>query len=378
MLGKITTSLEKFGFEPLETPAVEFAELLKGKYGEDEKLIFEFTDRGDRQVALRYDQTVPLARVVSQYPSLTKPFKRYQIQPSWRAENPQRGRFREFLQADFDIVGSSSTLSDAEIINAAVSVMKDLGFKKFGVKVNDREIFRSFSPAVIRAIDKLKKIGEVGVLEQIKRSGYDEAEAKAIIERISDSPPSKKTSSLFDLLKSFKIDPEVYAFDPTLARGLDYYTELIFELEVEGYSGGSVGGGGRYDDLIGKLGNDSVPAVGFSFGVDRLIEAMDEAGILPVPTPSSTVLVTIFGPAQLEDSLSLVSKLRNQGIKAEVSLNSDEKLDKQLKYADNKKIPYAVVLGPEEVKSEIFTLKDLKTSEQKKLNLNDLIKQLRQ
>ena len=377
VLEKIKNSLERFGFEPLETPALEFAETLKGKYGEEEKLIFEFSDRGGREVALRFDQTVPLARVVATNPELPKPFKRYQIQPVWRAENPQKGRFREFVQVDFDTIGAPSQLADAEIVAAAISATKDLGFDNFVMRINDRDTFKGLPIEVIRTIDKLQKLGEVGVIEQLKRTGYETAEAKSLLKRLKDSPPTKNIGRLFDLLKNLNIDADKYAYEPTLARGLDYYTGLIFELEIEGYSGGSVGGGGRYDDLIGRFADKQTPATGFSFGFDRLLEAAQEANLLPKYAPSCRVLVTVFKEDLLKDALSLVSKLRNRGVAAEISLDPSEKLDKQLRYADNKGIPYAVILGPEEIKSGMVTLKDLATGEQTKLKENELIKKIK-
>lgn len=376
VLEKLVNSLEKFGFEPLETPAIEFAETLKGKYGEEEKLIYEFTDRGGRQLALRYDQTVPLSRIVASNPNLPKPFKRYQVQPVWRAENPQKGRYREFLQVDFDTVGTTSLLSDAEVIAAAISATKDLGFKNFVLKVNDRDTFRGLSDIVIRIIDKLGKVGEVGVIEQLKRQNYDSAQAKALLKRLKDSAPTKRIEKLFELLESLKVGADNYAYDPTLARGLDYYTGLVFELEIEGYTAGSVGGGGRYDDLIGRFTNAKIPATGFSFGFDRLIEAAVEANLLPDYLPSASVLVTVFNEQLLSDSLALVSNLRNKGIAAEIYLNSDEKLEKQLKYADSKDIPYSIILGPDEIKKELVTLKDLSNGKQETLKESELVKKL--
>ena len=377
VLEKIKATLERFGFEPLETPALEFAETLKGKYGEEEKLIFEFSDRGGRQVALRFDQTIPLARVVANNPDLPKPFKRYQIQPVWRAENPQKGRFREFVQVDFDTIGAPSQLADAEIVAAAISATKDLGFKNFVMRVNDRDTFKGLPIEAIRTIDKLKKIGEVSVIEQLKRTGYETAEAKSLLKRLKDSPPTKNISRLFETLKALSIEPDKYAYEPTLARGLDYYTGLIFELEIEGYSGGSVGGGGRYDDLISRFADKQAPATGFSFGFDRLLEAAQEANLLPKYAPSCQVLVTIFKEELLKESLYLASKLRNRSVAAEISLDPSEKLDKQLRYADNKGIPYAVILGPEEIKSGTVALKNLTTGEQTKLKENELIKKLK-
>lgn len=376
LLKKLTTTLEKYGFEPLETPALEFAETLKGKYGEEEKLIFEFTDRGGRAVALRFDQTVPLARVIAANPSLPKPFKRYQIQPVWRAENPQKGRFREFLQVDFDTVGTSSLLADAEIIATAIACLKELGFKNFVMKINDREIFKELPIEAVRIIDKLAKIGEVDVVEQLIRTGYTRTESKVLLRKLKGASLTKRLEGLFNFLEISKVDPDKYAFDPTLARGLDYYTGAIFELEIEGYSGGSVGGGGRYDSLIGRFTDEPTPAVGFSFGFDRLIEAAEESNLLPEYQPTARVLVTVFKEELLKESLYLVSKLRNRGIAAEISLEPSEKLNKQLKYADNKGVPYAVILGPEEVKSGTITLKELSTGEQSSLKENELVRKL--
>jgi len=376
VLEKITRVLEKYGFEPLETPALEFADTLRGKYGEEEKLIFEFTDRGGREVALRFDQTVPLARVVATNPDLPKPLKRYQIQPVWRAENPQKGRYREFLQVDFDTVGSSSLLSDAEIVAATIAATKEVGFKDFTLKINDRDTFKGLSLEEVRIIDKLGKIGEVGVIEQLKRTGYGTSQAKAILRKIKNSPPTKNIEKLFGYLEDFKIESDKYAYEPTLARGLDYYTGLIFELEVEGYSGGSIGGGGRYDDLIGRFTGAKTPATGFSFGFDRLIEAAEEAKLLPDYKPSTRVFVTVFKESLLKESLGLVSKLRSRGIAAEIALDPSEKLEKQLKYADNKGAPYAAIIGPEEIKQGLITLKNLSTGEQTKLKESELIKKL--
>lgn len=376
LLEKIKPVLERYGFEPLETPALEFAETLKGKYGEEEKLIFEFSDRGGRQVALRYDQTVPLARIIASNPLLPKPFKRYQIQPVWRADNPQRGRFREFLQVDFDIVGADSLIADAEVIAAAITIVKEVGFENFVVKVNDRDNFKGLSSKVIGTIDKLQKIGDVGVLQQLQRTGYDEKEAKSLLERIKNLSPSARVKEFFDLLENAKIDKDKYAYDPTLARGLDYYTGGIYELEIDGYSGGSVGGGGRYDNLIGLFTDKKTPAVGFSFGFDRLLEAAYEAGKIPPYSPTSKVLVTIFDKKLLYESLSLVSKLRNQGVAAEIAMDPEEKLEKQLKYADNKNIPYVAILGPDEIKEDKTTLKELSSGQQSKLTFSELKKKL--
>lgn len=376
LLEKIKIVLERFGFEPLETPALEYAETLKGKYGEEEKLIYEFTDRGGRQVALRYDQTVPLARVVAQYKDLTKPFKRYQVQPVWRAENPQRGRFREFLQVDFDTIGTESILADAEVILAASQCLEEIGFPDFVIKVNDRSIFQELPKTAVAAIDKLKKIGEDGVFLELKNKGFSPGEARKILDQVKLKTATPLIDKLFKTLEDSGLSKDLFAFDPSLARGLDYYTGAIFEVEIEGYSAGSVGGGGRYDNLIGTFANEKVPAVGFSFGFDRLLEAASELNLLPKSESSTKVLVTIFNEELTGDSLNLTSTLRNAGINTEVYLDPEAKLDKQLKYADNKKIPLVAILGPEEAKKGTVNLKNLTTGEQKELKEAELIKNL--
>lgn len=192
IINKLSEVFERFGFEPLITPALEYAEVLKGKYGEEEKLIYEFEDRGGRQVALRYDQTVPLSRVIAGYPNLTKPYKRYQIQTVYRAENTQRGRYREFVQVDFDTVGATSLLADAEIIATAASALEEIGFEKFTFKINDREIFANLPNSVISAIDKLPKIGREGVVALIKSQNYSDFQTEEILKRITESIPTKK------------------------------------------------------------------------------------------------------------------------------------------------------------------------------------------
>ncbi len=376
IINSLTKVFERFGFEPLLTPALEYAEVLKGKYGEEEKLIYEFEDRGGRQVALRYDQTVPLSRVVANYPNLTKPYKRYQIQPVWRAENPQKGRYREFVQVDFDTVGSSSMLADAEVIACAAAALEELGFEKFTIKVNDREIFANLPNSVISAIDKIDKIGREGVAALIKSQNYSDFQTEEILKKITESTPTEKINQLFELLTKLKVRQDVYAFDPSLARGLDYYTGLIFELEIEGYEAGSVGGGGRYDKLIGLVSENTYPAVGFSFGFDRLIEAL--ATIKPkIKIPTGTqVLVTIFAPEFLENSLEATAFLRNQEIETEIYLDPETKLEKQMKYADQKNIPYVLIIGPEEVKERLVTLKNLRERKQEKLKLSQVKAQI--
>ena len=327
---------ESYGFEPLETPALEYEDILLGKYGEEgDKLMYRFEDNGQRRVALRYDQTVPLARVVAQYENeLPLPFKRYQISNVWRAENTQKGRFREFLQCDIDIVGSTSPSCDAETIQIVISSLQKLGFKNFRILVNDRSLFGEISKDAVIAIDKLKKIGEEKVKEELSQKGID----PKVLDEIKRNEPTDSLEKMINL-----VNDERVVFEPTLARGLDYYTGLIIEVEIEGYSAGSVGGGGRYDNLIGMFAGKQIPAVGFAFGFDRLLEAMDELNLFPAELDGKTkVLVTIPSIELEKTSMEIAAKLRSSGINTESWLD-ETKIDRQFKYAEKKEIPYVVV-----------------------------------
>lgn len=286
IINKIVSVLEDSGFVPIETPTIEFAETLKGKYGEEEKLIYEFTDRGGRKLALRYDLTVPLARFVASNLNLIAkgPFKRYQTGEVFRGENPQKGRWREFTQFDMDIVGSSDPKEDALIIAAAIKSLDTLGLKNFKALINDRNIFSQLVnraaitedklPGIIRAIDKIKKIGREGVVDELIKSGYSEEQATYFLQAVESYGPTENLQNIFQELENMGVAKDKYEFSPTLARGLDYYTGMIFEMEIAEYGGGSIGGGGRYDNLIGMFSKKSVPAVGFSFGLDRLLEIL--------------------------------------------------------------------------------------------------------
>ena len=262
-VSKIADILEANGFVPLETPIIEFAETLVGKYGEEEKLIYQFTDRGGRKLALRYDLTVPLARYIANY-NPTLPFRRYQIGQVFRGENPQRGRYREFTQFDFDVVGSSDASEDAKIIGAAIQAVKKLGLAKAQMAINDRENFRGVPVKDVREIDKIHKVGR-------------EKTRKELLEIVDNLKPTQNLKNIFAILEAkynFKENQDFF-FDPTLARGLDYYTGAVFELKPNGKPEElSIGGGGRYDNLIGMFANKQIPAVGFAFGLDRLAEIL--------------------------------------------------------------------------------------------------------
>ncbi len=283
VIGKIVQVLEEYGFVPIETPTIEFAETLEGKYGEEERLIYKFTDRGGRKLALRYDLTVPLARYVATY-NPKFPFRRYQIGQVFRGENPQKGRFREFTQFDFDSVGSDNPGEDATIIACAVKSMEALGISSFKILINDRSIFSQLVtrtattedklPGIIRIIDKIKKIGREGVVDELIKSGYTQEQATYFLQEIESYQPTSNLQDIFKALGDLGVTEDKYEFSPTLARGLDYYTGMIIEAEIEGYGGGSVGGGGRYDNLIGSFAKKDIPAVGFSFGLDRLLEIL--------------------------------------------------------------------------------------------------------
>ncbi len=365
---------ESFGFEPLETPALEYEEILLGKYGEEgDKLMYRFEDNGKRRVALRYDQTVPLARVAAQHLNqLPTPFKRYQIQPVWRAENTQKGRFREFLQCDIDTVGLNTPLADAEIINCVVKSLESLGFKDFKVLINDRKVFEGIPIEAIRILDKLKKIGKEAVMEQLKQANLD----PKLVEQFEGQKPTKNLENILKTLENLGISKEKVEFSPALARGLDYYTGMIIEAEIQGYEAGSVAGGGRFDNLIGMFAQNQIPAVGLAFGFDRIMEAMEQFNLFPQDLTTTKVLVTIFSQDLQSASIQTADKLRHSGINTELWLDPTSKLEKQLKYADLKRIPYALILGPEEVKQSLINLKNMKDKSQQTLSLDEITSKL--
>jgi histidyl-tRNA synthetase len=274
-IDKIAEVLEEFDFVPLETPTLEFAETLKGKYGEEEKLIYEFSDRGGRRLALRYDLTVPLARFVANNLGVLSPtFSRYQIGQVFRGEKPQKGRYREFTQFDFDVVGSAEEDQDARVIAAAISAARKLGLSSCKMAINDRGAFEGLSQDIVRAIDKIGKIGKEAAKKELKSKGYSENKL-SYLDQLESAKPTLNMENIFKILTSkynLKKDKDFY-FDPTLARGLDYYTGSIFELKSTGkLEELSIGGGGRYDNLMGIFAERQIPAVGFSFGLERLIE----------------------------------------------------------------------------------------------------------
>ncbi len=387
MIDKIRNTFELFGFEPLETPALEYEALLTGKYGDEaDKLLYGFEDRGGRRVALRYDQTVPTARVISQYQNdIAFPYKRYQIQPVWRADKPQKGRYREFTQCDIDVLGASSPLADAEILACTYAAFKNIGFSNVKLLINDRQTLVSnlekyatgsvsvFS--IIQTLDKLEKVGKEGVVSELGSKGLAEDIAKQVITETESSTPSSQLQEITNYAVQLGIPTEDLVYTPTLARGLDYYTGMIFEIVIPEYTGGSVGGGGRYDNLIKQLGGIDIPAVGVAFGFDRMIDAATELNLMNTAQSGARVLVTIFNEELASTALQVAGSLRNAGVNTEIFPGTD-KLEKQLKYADKKGIEYVVVIGPDEEKNKTVTLKNLKTRDQETLTVEQLLQKL--
>ncbi len=367
---------ESFGFEPLETPILEYEEVLSGKYGDEgEKLMYRFIDNGGRAVAMRYDQTVPLARVIAQYANeLTVPFKRYQIQPVFRADKPQKGRYREFIQCDIDTIGMDSSATDAEIIATTYKAYESLGFKNFKILINSRAVFGDLPTQAIIIIDKLKKIGVEKVKEELKENGFD----PEVFAKVQESPIPNSLNLSMKIAAKMGVDKQNLVFEPTLARGLDYYTGTIIEVESPDYPTGSLGGGGRYDNLIGMFAGKNIPAVGFSFGFDRIIEAMENLSLFPKNLETTKVLVTIFGIELADKSMEIVNELRKNNINTEIYLDANTKMEKQLKYADQKNTPYVIILGPNEVEKNVVTLRNMKTREQEEIDMEKLITILRE
>jgi histidyl-tRNA synthetase len=373
----IENTFVSYGFDPLETPALEYAETLLGKYGDEaDKLLYLFEDNGGRRVGLRYDQTVPLSRVIAQYgQDLPTPFKRYQIQNVWRAENTQLGRYREFLQCDIDTIGSSSTLADAEIIACTLDALKRLGFKKTQIQINDRGIFDTLglSKKEIIIIDKLDKIGEAAVVSELEKSGRQDSQS--LFNSLRAAEKTDRLKEIFTALELSKFEEGIdFRFDPFLARGLDYYTSTIFEAKVLDLNSPlSLAGGGRYDKLIGSFNGSETPAVGIAFGFDRIVEVAQELSLLPEYKTRSQMLICTLGSNYLDLSLTLANNLRTNGrVNTEVYPDPEAKLDKQLKYANKKGIPFVAILGENEVESQSITLKNMIDGKQTSLKLDQI------
>jgi histidyl-tRNA synthetase len=423
----IKNVFELYGFQPLETPAMENLDTLMGKYGEEgDKLIFKILNNGLNdpkniekaklafenvlqgknskdltERALKYDLTIPFARYVAMnHSQLTLPFKRYQIQPVWRADRPQKGRYREFYQCDADVVGSNSLLNEIELANIYATVFDKLGIA-VEIKINSRKILTALAEIcggadkmmdITIAIDKLDKIGLEKVKEELSQRGIND-EQIAIIEKylgiigsteekiaeikslLGDNETGKKGIEEIEYIISSPL-PAHYSLitiDFTLARGLNYYTGIIFEVKAIGVQMGSIGGGGRYDDLTGLFGVPNIPGVGISFGVDRIYDVMEELQLFPADVHAGTqVLFFNLGEAESRKAFELTQQLRNQGIRTEL-YHENSKFDKQFKYAEKKNIPYIIIMGSKELEEKTCVIKNLGSGQQQTLPVGDLI-----
>jgi len=395
IIGIFREIFECHGFEPLDTPALEYLDVLTGQAGENEKLMYRFADAGGREVGLRYDLTVPLARVVAMHQNaLVLPFKRYHIAPVWRAENPQRGRFREFWQCDADIAGSASPLADAEVIAIMVEALEAIGVPEFVIRISHRRLLESLglaagvpaelATALYRAVDKLDKIGVDGVTRELAESGVTTDQATRVLALVTrrgepldlltelrgemiDLPGAitaiDELEQIFRVLPDFGVASKRYTLDLALARGLDYYTGPVFEAAVTEPKVGSVGGAGRYDGLIGTFLGRPIPATGMSLGLERIIEVVREHNLLPLPATVADVALVMF-PETVGAGARLATSLRARGLRVDLSLQPHRGVGDQLKLAGRKGIPVAVILGTSEFAVGAATVKDLRGGEQ--------------
>lgn len=427
----IRKTFERFGYLPLETPTMENLSTLTGKYGEEgDQLIFKVLNNGDylkdaddaalsqrdsRKLsfsicdrALRYDLTVPFARfVVMNHNQLALPFKRYQIQPVWRADRPQKGRYREFYQCDVDVVGSNSLLNEVELIQIFDEVLTNLGLPDFSIKLNNRKILSGIAEVagaaaqmmdMTIAIDKLDKIGVDGVEKELREKGFNDDQLKVInsVLNISGSNEEKLTQLrgilsaseiamkgieevqyILTRVSSVGLERAKLELDLTLARGLNYYTGAIFEVKANGVQMGSICGGGRYDDLTGIFGLPGLSGVGISFGADRIYDVMTELQLFPQEIGATTkLLFANFGETEEIYSLPILRQIRQAGINAEIYPEA-AKMKKQFKYADDKKIPFVAIIGADEMANGTIALKNMQSGEQANLRLEELILQLK-
>lgn len=389
---KIRQVFETYGFEPLVTPTLEYASLLLGKYGtEADKLVYTFTDRGEREVGLRYDQTVPTARVLAQYQNqLPKYFRRYQIQNVFRADKPQKGRYREFTQCDVDIFGSRDSLADAELLATVSAVFAALDLSAARIEINDRQLLlaalRPFTTAtvdvfaIIQSVDKLDKTPPEVVVEELVAKGLPVATAQAAIDQLDKIEMSFNLSDIVQKTTALGVPTEQLVFNPKLARGLDYYTGLIFEVKLPAAGNASLGGGGRYDQLIKDLAGYDMPAVGVGLGFDRIVEAYaaKQAELQQDPAAASvaTVLVAFTDEAGCASAAcALAARLRRAQIRCEL-FPAYDKLAKQFKLAETKQIPFVLVVGSQELRSGTYTLKNMRERSQEGLSEEEVVERL--
>ncbi|MEM7034060.1 MAG: histidine--tRNA ligase [Chloroflexota bacterium] len=412
---------QRYGFEPLETPAFERLSTLLGKYGEDEKLIFRLLHRGDKltkaldnnpsesglsEMGLRYDLTVPLARVVAQYrQNLPRFYKRYQIQPVWRADRPGKGRYREFWQCDLDVAGTASTIVEVEVMSAAAEVMQKLGFDQFAIRINHRQILfglmevsgvpAELEASALVAIDKLDKIGEDGVKQELLDRGLneamvgrlmpllqpqgdnDEARLEWLSEVLADSERGMQgLADVRDITRQaqFTAAGTFTRVDPYLARGLGYYTGAIFEIEVPDLNS-SLGGGGRYDGLVGMFSKQQIPACGFSLGLERILVVMEDRAMFPDDIGGPQVMVSVWNEETMPHTLRLVGLLREAGLRVDLFPQAD-RYGRQFKYAEERNIRYVVMLGERELADDVVGVKDLESGEQVSVKRDDVAEYL--
>jgi histidyl-tRNA synthetase len=421
----IRQTYRRFGFQSLETPALENLSVLMGKYGEEgDQLLFKILNSGDfaskatqedwqagskqllpkiSEKGLRYDLTVPFARYVAMNRGvLAFPFKRYQIQPVWRADRPQKGRYREFYQCDADVVGTKSLLCEAEIVMMLHQVLRNLGVEGFTVKINHRKILTGIAEVIgapgregslCVAIDKLDKIGEEGVFKELLSQNFTESHLSALkpflnyapsvhlfedLEKLlTDSPVALEgindLRQVWKMIEGFGLASPSLQLDITLARGLSYYTGCIFEVKALGVQIGSICGGGRYDNLTESFGVKDISGVGISFGVDRIYDVMEELNLFPELFNEGTrVMITNFDEKAAHFGLSVLGRLRQAGCNAEMYPDSS-KLKKQLDYADRKNIPYVILIGSNEMETGKLTVKNMKTGQQSELTIDEIL-----
>jgi histidyl-tRNA synthetase len=399
-----------FGFSPIDTPALEYSEILLGKGGDEtDKQLFRFTDQGERDVAMRFDLTVPLARFAAQHlQEIGTPFKRYHIATVWRAEKPQKGRFREFIQCDFDTLGTDSNIADAETLLVIHDLMQRLGFSKFTIRINNRLVLNGLlehlgltgqTVGVLRALDKLPKIGREAVIaEMTEKVGTSATQADSVLKMTELTGSSAdvlsqvetmlagneqglagvcKLRELFAWSAAAGVSEERVALDLSIARGLDYYTGTIYETFLNDLPGiGSVCSGGRYDNLAGLFTSQKLPGVGASLGLDRLLAAMEELGMLAAASTPAPVLILLFDAAHTGDYLRIARNLRAAGIDTEVFCDA-RNIGKQLSYASRKGFKAAVIAGQTEFEQGTFQVKDLQAGQQTTVTEADLVGELK-
>ncbi|MBS3968598.1 MAG: histidine--tRNA ligase [Clostridia bacterium] len=409
MLDKIRANFEKYGYIPIDTPVIEKSEILLAKGGgETEKQIYRFM-KGDTDLSLRFDLTVPLARYVAQYfSSLTFPFRRYHIGKVYRGERNQKGRFREFYQCDIDIVGNGrlSIFNDAEIPSVIYSTFKDLGFDSFTIRINNRKVLNGYfdelaikdKAEVLRIIDKLEKIGQDSVIKELKDLGLSEASIQRLLEfiRIRGSNSQiiealrtlnisnnifkeglEELAQVVRYIKAFNVPEKNYAIDLRIARGLDYYTGTVYETMLNDYPEiGSVCSGGRYDNLAEYYTTQKLPGVGISIGLTRLFYQLREANIIQPEAATLSQVLVIPINEDFEYCIKAANELRDNGIISEVYVE-DTKIAKKLNYANKLGIPYVILIGSDEVKSNLLTFKDMKSGEQDTLTISEIIAKIK-